>query len=126
MDHTFDPSTLEFAAAARKFLEARVTPQSPKWDQGTPIDKAVYREMGELGLLSMRMPAEHGGLGASFVTCGRMVYEVGRADVGVGLAFVNAVVWGEIAHLMHPSIREAWTPRVIGGADRARRFGQRR
>ena len=116
MDYTFDPSTLEFAAAARKFLEARVTTQSAKWDQGTPIDKAVYREMGELGLLSMRMPAEHGGLGASFVTCGRMVYEVGRADVGVGLAFVNAVFWGEIAHLMHPSIREAWTPRVIGGA----------
>lgn len=116
MDFTFDSSTLELAAAARKFYEKRITPQSPKWDQGNPIDKSVYREMGELGLLSMRMPADYGGLGASFVTCGRLAYEVGRADVGVALMFVNAVFWGELAHLMHPSIRETWTPRVASGA----------
>lgn len=116
MDFNFDPSTLEFAAAARKFCEERVAPLSPKWDQGTPIDKSVYREMGELGLLSMRMPEEYGGLGASFVTCGRLAYEVGRADVGVALMFVNSVFWGEIAPLMHSAIRETWTPKVKMGA----------
>lgn len=116
MNYSFDSSTLEFAAAARKFCEERITPQSPKWDQGTPIDKSVYKEMGELGLLTLRMPAEYGGLGASFVTCGRMAYEVGRADVGVALMVVNAVFWGELAAMMHPTIREKWTPRVAAGA----------
>ena len=116
MDFTFDSNTLEFAAAARTFCETRITPQSPKRDRGTPINTAVYRDMGALGLLSLRMPAEFGGLGSSFVTCGRMAYEVGRADVGVALMVVNAVMWGELSHLMHPSIRDTWTPRVASGS----------
>ena len=116
MNFNFDPSTLEFAAAARTFCEERITPMSPKWDQGLPIDKSLYREMGDLGLLTLRMPKEFGGLGASFVTCGRMAYEVGRADVGVALMVVNAVFWGEISVLMQPAIRDTWTPRIIGGA----------
>jgi cyclohexanecarboxyl-CoA dehydrogenase len=62
------------------------------------------------------MPEEHGGLRASFVSCGHYAYEVGRADVGVALMVVNAVMWGELAHLMHPSVREKWTPRVASGS----------
>ena len=116
MNFNFDPSTLEFAAAARTFCEERITPMSPKWDQGLPIDKSLYREMGDLGLLTLRMPKEFGGLGASFVTCGRMAYEVGRADVGVELMVVNAVFWGELSVLMQPAIRDTWTPRIIDGA----------
>ncbi|CAN5445189.1 acyl-CoA dehydrogenase family protein [soil metagenome] len=116
MDFTFDANTEEFAEATRRFCEERIVPQSPKWDQGVPVDKSVYADMGKLGLLSARMPEEFGGLGLSFVSCGRLAYEVGRADVGVSLMFVNAVMWGELAHLMHPSIREKWTPRVAGGS----------
>ncbi len=116
MDFSFDQSTLEFADTVRKFVDSRFPTLSPKWDKGERIDKSIYREMGDLGLLSLRMPEEFGGLGASFVTCGRMAYEIGRGDVGVALAVVNAVMWGELSHLMHPSIREKWTPRVQSGS----------
>ena len=116
MDFSFDASTEEFAATTRRFCEERIIPQSPKWDQGEPIDKAVYREMGELGLLSVRMPEDMGGLGLNYVSCGRLAYEMGRADVGISLMFVNAIMWGQLAPLMHPSIRDTWTPRVAMGA----------
>lgn len=116
MDFSHEQSILDFADTARRFVDANIVPMSPLWDQGTRIDKAVYRGLGELGLLSLRMPEEFGGLGCNFETCGRMAYEVGRGDVGVALSVVNGVMWGELSHLMHPSIREEWTPRVAMGA----------
>lgn len=116
MDYSFDQETEAFADSLRRYIEANVVPMSPKWDQGERIDKAIYRGLGELGALSLRMPEDHGGLGANFVMCGRMAYEVGRGDVGLALSVVNAVMWGELSHLMHPSIRDEWTPKVKMGA----------
>lgn len=116
MDFSFDPAVLEFADSARRFLEKRVTANAAAWDQGTPVDKQVYKEMGEMGLLTMRMPEQFGGQGQSFVNCGRLAYEVGRADIGVTLMYVNAIFWGEISPLMQPEVLERWTPRVAAGA----------
>ena len=116
MHFELDEETLEFAAAARRFCEERVIPRAAAWDRGTPVDRDVLREMGDIGLLTLRMPEEFGGLGASFVRCGAMCYEVGRADVGLHLMVVNAIMFGELAPLMHPSVRATWGPKVATGS----------
>ncbi|MCO5070087.1 MAG: acyl-CoA dehydrogenase [Rhizobiaceae bacterium] len=45
-------------------------------------DPAIFREMGEAGLLGITVPEEYGGLGANYVTYGLVAREVERVDSG--------------------------------------------
>ena len=45
-------------------------------------DPAIFREMGELGLLGMTIPAEYGGGGLGYVSYGLVAREVERVDSG--------------------------------------------
>lgn len=46
------------------------------------FDTAIFREMGEAGLLGINIPEEFGGLAASYVTYGLVAREVERVDSG--------------------------------------------
>lgn len=116
MDFSFDSETTEFSDVARRFCEGRVAKLAAGWDKGQTVDRSVFEEMGSLGLLRLRHPPKYGGLGASFVTCGRIAYEVGRLDVGLAIMVVNGVMFGEISHLMQPDVRDLWMPRVGNGS----------
>ena len=45
-------------------------------------DPAIFREMGEMGLLGVTVPEEYGGIGASYVAYGLVAREVERVDSG--------------------------------------------
>ena len=45
-------------------------------------DPAIFREMGELGLLGVTIPEEYGGVGASYVSYGLVAREVEAVDSG--------------------------------------------
>ncbi|OYX42741.1 MAG: acyl-CoA dehydrogenase [Rhodobacterales bacterium 32-67-9] len=45
-------------------------------------DPAIFREMGEMGLLGVTVPEEYGGLGSSYVAYGLVAREVERVDSG--------------------------------------------
>ncbi|MCB2115282.1 MAG: acyl-CoA dehydrogenase [Rhodobacteraceae bacterium] len=45
-------------------------------------DPAIFREMGEMGLLGVTIPEEYGGIGASYVAYGLIAREVERVDSG--------------------------------------------
>jgi glutaryl-CoA dehydrogenase len=45
-------------------------------------DPAIFREMGNLGLLGVTIPEEYGGVGANYVSYGLVAREVERVDSG--------------------------------------------
>ncbi|MGD0066237.1 MAG: acyl-CoA dehydrogenase family protein [Streptosporangiaceae bacterium] len=116
MDFSVDPETQEKAAATRQFCEKHIDPYVASWDSGETIATSVFEQMAALGLMSLRIPSENGGESASFVECGSLVYEIGRADVGLALMVVNGVFFGEIMGLMTEPTRSRWAPRVAAGA----------
>lgn len=116
MDFSIDPSTREITRVTREFARRRIDPASDSWDRGETIDTGIFREMGELGLLTLRLPQEFGGTGTSFVDCGTIANEVGRADVGLALMVVNAVMFGELTPLMSDNVKRTWTPRIASGS----------
>lgn len=116
MEFSIDPATSEMASVTRKFVEERIDPVSASWDRGETIDRAIFSEMGDLGLLSLRLPEEYGGSNTPFVDCGRIANEMGRADVGLALMVVNAVMFGELTPLMTQAVKDRWTPRIATGS----------
>ncbi|WP_419807249.1 acyl-CoA dehydrogenase [Sphingomonas sp.] len=67
---------------ARAYAEDKLAPRIVEAFQHEHTDPAIFREMGELGLLGPTIPEEYGGVGASYVAYGLVAREVERVDSG--------------------------------------------
>ncbi len=68
--------------AARAYAQDRLQPRIIAAYRDEATDPAIFREMGEMGLLGLTVPEEYGGLGASYVAYGLVAREVERVDSG--------------------------------------------
>lgn len=68
--------------AARAYAEERLRPRTVAAWREEQTDPAIFREMGEMGLLGLTIPEQYGGLGASYVTYGLVAREIERIDSG--------------------------------------------
>ncbi len=68
--------------AARQFAQEKLQPRVIAAYREESTDPAIFREMGEMGLLGVTVPEEYGGLGASYVAYGLVAREVERVDSG--------------------------------------------
>ena len=68
--------------AARTFAQEKLQPRVIAAYREESTDPAIFREMGEMGLLGVTVPEEYGGLGASYVAYGLVAREVERVDSG--------------------------------------------
>ncbi|MBX7198566.1 MAG: acyl-CoA dehydrogenase [Rhodospirillaceae bacterium] len=68
--------------AARGYAQGKLQPRVIKAFREEKTDPAIFREMGEQGLLGVTLPEEYGGAGASYVSYGLVAREVERVDSG--------------------------------------------
>ena len=68
--------------SARAYAQDRLAPRIIEAFANEHTDPAIFREMGELGLLGPTIPEEYGGVGASYVSYGLVAREVERIDSG--------------------------------------------
>ncbi|MFC0665891.1 acyl-CoA dehydrogenase [Azotobacter chroococcum] len=68
--------------SARKFAAERLAPRVLEAFRREHTDPAIFREMGETGLLGATIPAEYGGSGLNYVCYGLIAREVERIDSG--------------------------------------------
>ncbi len=68
--------------AARAYSQEKLQPRVTAAFREEATDPAIFREMGEMGLLGVTVPEEYGGLGASYVTYGLIAREIERVDSG--------------------------------------------
>ncbi|CAM5361240.1 acyl-CoA dehydrogenase family protein [Mycolicibacterium aubagnense] len=67
---------------AAAFAADKLAPRIEDAYMEEKTDPAIFREMGEAGLLGITVPEEYGGLGANYVTYGLVAREVERIDSG--------------------------------------------
>ncbi|WP_281915285.1 acyl-CoA dehydrogenase [Caldimonas thermodepolymerans] len=68
--------------AARAYCQDKLMPRVQEAFRHEKTDPAIFREMGELGLLGPTIPAEYGGAGLNYVSYGLIAREVERVDSG--------------------------------------------
>ncbi|WP_313805544.1 acyl-CoA dehydrogenase [Sphingobium sp.] len=68
--------------SARSFAQQHLQPRVIAAYDEEVTDPAIFREMGEAGLLGATLPAEYGGSDASYVAYGLIAREVERVDSG--------------------------------------------
>jgi glutaryl-CoA dehydrogenase len=67
---------------AQQYCQEKLLPRIQEAFRHEKTDPAIFREMGELGLLGPTIPAEYGGAGLNYVCYGLIAREVERVDSG--------------------------------------------
>lgn len=70
------------AEAARTYAEDKLAPRVIDAYENETVDPAIFREMGEMGLLGTTIPEAYGGIGAGYVSYGLVAREIERIDSG--------------------------------------------
>src|SRR6185503_13326316 len=73
-----------------------LAPRSRAWDRTSAFPRDTWRQMGELGLLGLRIPAAYGGVEADFVMLGIAMEETARGDFSCTYGIQLAALAGEI------------------------------
>ncbi|MEO9042912.1 MAG: acyl-CoA dehydrogenase family protein, partial [Rhodoferax sp.] len=68
--------------AARAYCQERLAPRVLEAFRHETTDPAIFREMGELGLLGPTIPEAYGGAALNYVCYGLVAREVERVDSG--------------------------------------------
>ena len=68
--------------AAHAYCQEKLLPRVQLAFRNESTDPAIFREMGELGLLGVTIPEQYGGSGLNYVCYGLVAREVERVDSG--------------------------------------------
>ena len=116
MDFALTENEEAIRDSVRKFAEAELLPHYKRWDvTGEFLPPEYIKKIVDMGLLKLRLPADYGGQGASFVECGIVCEEIGRCDHQIRYIISNAIHLGEMASSMHPDLQAEWIPRIANG-----------
>jgi glutaryl-CoA dehydrogenase len=104
--------------AARAYAAEKLQPRVTQAYRDEATDPAIFREMGEMGLLGVTIPEEYGGLGASYVTYGLIAREVERVDSGYRsmMSVQSSLVMYPIYAYGSEDQRRKYLPQLASGA----------
>ncbi|MEM9578013.1 MAG: acyl-CoA dehydrogenase [Pseudomonadota bacterium] len=70
------------ADSAAAYAQEKLQPRVMDAYETEAVEPAIFREMGDMGLLGITLPEEYGGLGGSYVSYGLVAREIERVDSG--------------------------------------------
>ncbi|MDJ0869063.1 MAG: acyl-CoA dehydrogenase family protein [Myxococcota bacterium] len=82
------PEHALLADTLREFVEREVEPQAAEHDRRERFNQALFRQAGELGLLGVTLPEEHGGAGLDAVAAVQVSEALSTSDPGFALALL--------------------------------------
>jgi len=99
LDFSFTEEQDLFREAIKEWLAKNLPMEKVREnDTNHEIPKDIIKGLGDLGLLCMTLPEEHGGVGADWVTATIAAEELGFADISVALPvfFLVQASWGYV------------------------------
>jgi alkylation response protein AidB-like acyl-CoA dehydrogenase len=103
--------------AARQFATEVLAPNAGQWDKDGAIPDAVVRQLGELGLLGMVVPAELGGTFSDYTAYALAMEEIaaGCASCATMMSVHNSVGCGPILAYGTDAQKAEWLPKLASG-----------
>src|ERR671937_2590918 len=99
--HELTDEQREIRDLARRFADEEVAPHAAEWDREHRFPREVVQHLGELGLMGVCVPEDHGGAGADFLSYCLVLEELSRADAGLGVTVAVHTSAGTLPILEH-------------------------
>jgi glutaryl-CoA dehydrogenase len=102
---------------ARAYAQDKLLPRIVDAYANETIERSIFSEMGELGLLGVTLPEEYGCAGASYVSYGLVAREVERVDSGYRsmMSVQSSLVMYPIYAYGAESQRKRYLPKLASG-----------
>ncbi|SCY32774.1 cyclohexanecarboxyl-CoA dehydrogenase [Microvirga guangxiensis] len=105
-----------FRETALRFAQNVLAPASRQIEAEGRVPMSLRRQMGELGLIGVEMPAEYGGLAVDHVTSGVVIESIAEGDFNVAYIQLLASLCGTIvARHASPELAAEILPGVCSG-----------
>ncbi|MCB2185808.1 MAG: acyl-CoA dehydrogenase family protein [Deltaproteobacteria bacterium] len=116
MQFDFNEEQRSLARMVRSFAEKELRPSYSKWDREKTFSRQLWKKLGELGLLGMRVSPACGGQGIECVTQGIVAEELGRGDPNMSIAVcaVSELVGHMLEHATPRAQAEFLAPMLAG------------
>ncbi|MCX4244784.1 acyl-CoA dehydrogenase family protein [Paraliomyxa miuraensis] len=94
-----------------------VEPQAAEHDAKGQLNVALFRKLGEMGLLGITIPEDAGGAGMDAVAAVIVHHELSKHDPGLCLAYLahSMLFVNNFYHCSNAEQRERYLPRVLSG-----------
>jgi len=102
---------------ARRYAEERLKPFSAEWDRTKTFPRDRITEMGELGLMGMLVPEEHGGSKTDYVSYALAIEEIaaGNGALSTVMSVHNSVGCMPILAFGTDEQKQRFLPRMASG-----------
>ena len=101
---------------ARRFLDAELVPHIERWNKAGMMDRSVWNQLGEAGLLCASMPEEYGGAGGTFAHEAVINREFAMAGLdSIGAPLHSGIVAPYILKYGTDGQKKRWLPKLATG-----------
>ncbi|UAW96858.1 acyl-CoA dehydrogenase family protein [Halopseudomonas nanhaiensis] len=107
-----------FRDTVTRLLQAEVAPHYDAWEQAAIVPRALWRTLGEAGLLCVDLPEEYGGSAAPFrysVVVGEQLARLGFGALATNLMVHSDIVAPYLNHLGTEAQKQHWLRRMASG-----------
>ena len=101
---------------AERFAQGRVAPGFLERDQTRVLDRALMREMGQMGFIAPELPEAVGGQGMGSLAAGVIHEAIAKADLSISYINLLASLNGQIlAQHGQPEVARPWLEKLTQG-----------
>ncbi|OPA97044.1 acyl-CoA dehydrogenase [Pseudomonas fluorescens] len=103
--------------SAEQFAQDKLAPRVLEAFRHEKTDPAIFREMGEIGLLGAMIPEQYGGSGLNYVSYGLIAREVERVDSGYRsmMSVQSSLVMVPINEFGTEAQKQKYLPKLASG-----------
>ncbi|CAN5343936.1 acyl-CoA dehydrogenase [soil metagenome] len=103
--------------AAQAYAQDKLQPRVLEAFRHEKTDPAIFREMGELGLLGLTIPEQYGGQGLGYVHYGLVAREIERVDSGFRsmMSVQSSLVMVPINAFGSEALKQKYLPKLATG-----------
>jgi len=116
MSVRFTAEQRAFQETAQRFAREKLAPHYQSRETSGEVDRALVRQMGDLGLIGADLPEEYGGLGQPSLTAGLIIEAIAYGDFNVAYVQLLGSLQGQIlARHAAPDLARDWIARIVTG-----------
>lgn len=116
MNFDLTPDQKALQERVREFAQAEIAPIAEKLDRDAVFPTELFRKLGDLGVMAIPFPEEHGGLGLGVFDAVLAIEEIARADQSIAVSTMVSVATGlTVARFGSEEQKRRWLPDIVSG-----------
>lgn len=118
MDFQLNETNLQISEMIRDFGKTHIRPYVMQWDEAQFFPRALFSELGALGLMGVLVPSEYGGSGLGYPEYVTVIIEISKicGSIGLSVAAHNSLCTGHILQFGSEAQKKKYLPKLATGA----------